>query len=222
MQRLFIYLIEHKNYAISLLLIVLVIIVVIPFIINCLFKLVSPCNLLIAEWDAGDALIFYGAVLSFFSTTLLSALALWQNHVIKEENNKHTAILERMEKAKNQPFLVIDEVSGQENAKDLSFYVKNMSNNIAHNITFFNFCIIDNAGNVVKKMNKKANTDFLTCSSKYRINLANPPFSEKTHRICFDIQYYDMLGEKHELNAIGIFADTITVPKFTLLKGKSK
>ena len=41
-----------------------------------------------AEWSAGDALGYYGAVLSFLGTVILGALALYQNHIIKEEANK--------------------------------------------------------------------------------------------------------------------------------------
>ena len=45
-------------------------IVVIPLIINGLFKIEAPCNILVAEWSAGDALSFYGTMLASASTII--------------------------------------------------------------------------------------------------------------------------------------------------------
>ena len=42
----------------------------------------------VAEWDAGDALGYYGAILSFIGTVVLGALALYQNRIIKTEAEK--------------------------------------------------------------------------------------------------------------------------------------
>ena len=42
----------------------------------------------VAEWDVGDALGYYGAILSFIGTVVLGALALYQNHIIKTEADK--------------------------------------------------------------------------------------------------------------------------------------
>lgn len=45
-------------------------IVIIPALINCLFKWASPCSFFVAEWNAGDALSFYGAILASIATIL--------------------------------------------------------------------------------------------------------------------------------------------------------
>lgn len=45
-----------------------VFIVIIPAVINWFFKLESPCNFFVAEWEAGDALAFYGAMLASVTT----------------------------------------------------------------------------------------------------------------------------------------------------------
>ena len=45
-----------------------VFIVIIPAVINWFFKLESPCNFFVAEWGAGDALAFYGAMLASVTT----------------------------------------------------------------------------------------------------------------------------------------------------------
>jgi hypothetical protein len=41
----------------------------IPFVINILFKINATTDIFVAEWSVGDALGYYGAILSF--------LALW-------------------------------------------------------------------------------------------------------------------------------------------------
>ena len=48
----------------------------------------------VAEWDAGDALGYYGAILSFIGTVVLGALALYQNRIIKTEADKKAALAE--------------------------------------------------------------------------------------------------------------------------------
>lgn len=47
-----------------------VFIIIIPVIINCLFKLESPCDFFVAEWEPGDVLTFYGAMLASVTTIL--------------------------------------------------------------------------------------------------------------------------------------------------------
>ncbi len=68
--------------------------------INWLYKQPAPTAFFVMEWEAADALTYYGAVLTFLSTVALSALCLWQNHQIKAGNDKHTAFGEKMEKEK--------------------------------------------------------------------------------------------------------------------------
>ena len=47
-----------------------VFIVIIPAVINWFFKLESPCHFFVAEWEAGDVLAFYGAMLASVTTIL--------------------------------------------------------------------------------------------------------------------------------------------------------
>ena len=51
-------------------------------------KIPAISEAFVAEWDAGDALGYYGAILSFIGTVVLGALALYQNHIIKTEADK--------------------------------------------------------------------------------------------------------------------------------------
>ena len=82
----------------------------IPATINLLFKQTSHIPFFIAEWSAGEALNYYGAVLTFFGTSLLNIVALWQNHLIKVSNEKHMEFLETLEKEKFIPKFMISNV----------------------------------------------------------------------------------------------------------------
>lgn len=57
-----------SKYTGMLLIAFAVFIIAIPFAINNLFKLTSPWTIFAAEWDAGDALAFYGALLASATT----------------------------------------------------------------------------------------------------------------------------------------------------------
>lgn len=64
-------------------------IVVIPLIINGLFKIEAPCNILAAEWSAGDVLSFYGTMLASASTIIgvyISIEYAQRNYRIDEAN----------------------------------------------------------------------------------------------------------------------------------------
>lgn len=206
MNNLIKYIQKHKNRVAFLILISLLIIIIgIPLLINCLFKYSIPCKFFNAEWSAGDALAYYGEILSFLGTTILSALALWQNHVIEEKSNKHTAILELMEKEKNLPYLIIEKISGFKNNQDLTLNIKNESENIALNVIVSEFSIVDKQGNTMWEKNTKYSASYLNSSTPLEIRLANPEIKDASDRIIFTITYYDKFNDKHERNAIGEF-----------------
>jgi hypothetical protein len=92
-----------KHIAITII-ILLFFIIGIPIIIHILFKINAPFSFLAAKWEAGDMLSYYGSILTFLGTILLGALALWQNHIIQLEAEKHEKMLENMEISKHTPF----------------------------------------------------------------------------------------------------------------------
>lgn len=66
-----------------------VFIVIIPAVINWLFKLEAPCTFFSAEWGAGDVLAFYGAMLASVTTILgvyISIEYAQRNYRIDEAN----------------------------------------------------------------------------------------------------------------------------------------
>lgn len=59
-------------------LIIIIAFIIIPFLINIAFKVSSEYELLIAEWNAGDALTFYGTVLgSIVTVVALMTTIVW-------------------------------------------------------------------------------------------------------------------------------------------------
>ena len=66
----------------------IIIIVFIPFIINILFKLELNIWWLESEWSAGEALNFYGIILSFIGTIILGTISIWQTNKANEISRK--------------------------------------------------------------------------------------------------------------------------------------
>ena len=93
-------------------------------------KIPAISEAFVAEWDAGDALGYYGAILSFIGTVVLGALALYQNHIIKTEADKKAALAEEQEHAENMPrfFMHFGGASGF--CGSLKFVIMNVSSNI--------------------------------------------------------------------------------------------
>lgn len=76
--------------------------IAISFIVNVLFKIKTD-GIFSAEWSAGDALNYVGAMAGSISTFVLSLVAFWQNEKLKEmENNNYIAT--------NSCMVLIDEV----------------------------------------------------------------------------------------------------------------
>lgn len=82
------------NKVIKIILIIFIfcfIIFFVPFLINVVFKIDFNISLLQSEWTAGDALNFYGSVLSFIGTITLGTISVWQT---KKANNLSEKVLE--------------------------------------------------------------------------------------------------------------------------------
>ena len=78
---------KHKKAVICCTLIVLFAVTGVPLIINWAFSVPAWCKFFAVDWDAKDALAYYGSALGFIGTVIFSGLALWQNHVIKTESD---------------------------------------------------------------------------------------------------------------------------------------
>ena len=132
---------KHRVLFALICVVILLLLMGVPFVINILFKINATTDILVAEWSAGDALGYYGAILSFLGTVVLGALALYQNHIIKTEADKKTALAEEQERAENMPrfFLRFQCASGF--CGSLKFAVMNVSNNIAYTVDVYDIKI---------------------------------------------------------------------------------
>lgn len=77
---------KHKR---KIMLAFLVFIVIIPAVINWIFKLKAPCDFFVAEWGASDVLAFYGTMLASVTTILgvyISIEYAQRNYRIDEAN----------------------------------------------------------------------------------------------------------------------------------------
>lgn len=79
--------------------------IVIPYLINTAFKATSPHQCLIAEWNAGDALAFYGTVLGAFVTVIALVTTIFFTN---QQNRKSELFQRNMIIADNKKVLLDD------------------------------------------------------------------------------------------------------------------
>lgn len=132
-ERRFINMFNKKNI-INIVILLILGIVGIPIVIHILFKINFNIDWIQAEWTAGESLLYYGSVLSFIGTFILSTLALWQNHMIKVENDKHTHYLEQLEMKKNIPLFSVNKTLSERNNEKMNIDILNITGNIAYDV----------------------------------------------------------------------------------------
>ena len=164
---------KHKVLFIIIFVIIFVALIGVPFTINLLFKVDTKINVFQPEWSAGEALGYYGAVLSFLGTVILGALALYQNHIIKEEADKKAAVLEAKEYIENMPKFTMYFKGCYGFGVRLGFAIKNYSKNISYDIKIYDIRIKSNDTTLweSKQIYKRAALD---TNSEFEINLDSP------------------------------------------------
>lgn len=186
MEELFKWIKNHKKMVAG---IMVIIIVIVPFLINILFKYKAPIKLLEAEWDASDMLGYYGAVLGFLSTTLLSMLAIWQNEKIRQ-----------MEEAKEAPALLCQNSGCSGNYGNLSISLVNAnSNSMIYQINPIEFKIVNESGAVVSSDDKGAiDKKWLGGNEQIaNIKFKNKSIYEDNLWIIFKIKCLDLYQKEH-------------------------
>lgn len=189
---------KRKLFVAGLILLILCLVFAIPIILNYLFKIIPCFTFLIAEWNAGDALNYYGSVLSFLSTTILSILALWQTHIIREESNKHTSILENMEKERNAPRFFVKETTSLAGKAKLGVAITNCSDNAAHNIKMSKCKVIDSAGKLVWEEIINKEFPYLAPYQQIEGSFNNPALIPLLNTLIIQFSCTDKYGESHD------------------------
>lgn len=185
-----------------------------PLIINWIFSIPACCDFLRVDWETKDALAYYGSALGFIGTVIFSGLALWQNHVIKVESDKHTDLLEQMEKKKNMPVLYIGGGCCNGNCQNLSFHINNLSENIALDVVISRISILNKDGSefwISERENKRHHLG----KDSFSITMNNPALTSLDQIISFQVSFQDKFGDYHKFNVEGKQIDTkIGFPRF--------
>lgn len=197
---------RHKIALLVIVFILLIITVGIPLMINWLYKQSALAPFFATEWGAADALSYYGSVLTFLGTAALSTLSLWQNHQIKVGNDKHSALLEQMEKARNAIYFKIQVESLLFNASNAKIVIQNRTENIAYNLSISELQIINNIDNAVFwKAEEEKTCDHLGAFMKWELELNNSEIPGAEYCIKFIISYADKYGKTYKLRATGLW-----------------
>lgn len=189
----------------------------IPFTINILFKIKSN-GIFSAEWSAGDFLQFYGSLLSFVSTVILSILALWQNKTIKDEADKRAALAEQMELIKNMPKFSCKSSLSNGRVSNLNMIITNISENVANDILVCNIRIVDDHENITWSTNSEFQVDALLGDKELKIKLDNPPLTEDGLIFRFSIKCKDKFNANHIYEAIGKCETAEKHPNFRIIE----
>ena len=185
-----------------------------PLLINKAFTVPAKRALFAVDWDAKDALAYYGSALGFIGTAIFSGLALWQNHVIKTESDKHTEHLEQMEKRKNMPILYVGGGSYNGSCQNMTFNIQNLSENIALDVVVSRVYILNKDG-----------TEFWVSEGEYKcphlgkgsigVSMKNPGLTNLEQIVSFQISFQDKFGDYHRIMVEGKQVGTkIDFPRF--------
>lgn len=170
----------------------------VPFVINLLFKVNSNISFLEAEWSAGDALGYYGAVLSFIGTVVLGALALYQNHIIKTEADKKAELLEAQEKAENMPRFYLRLLGASGFCGKLRISIMNVSNNIAYDINLYDIRL-EQGTNTIWEYKDTYGSPAINPQKHIEIQTQTPSQTNKDELIfTATMSCLDKFNEKHE------------------------
>ena len=177
----------------------------VPVLIHILFKIDIGIDWIEAEWTAGEFLAYYGNILSFLGTIVLSSLALWQNHEIKTESDRYTQYLERLEINKNMARFMSEKIMSEKNNKNLELGLMNISDNIAYDVTVSNFQLYANHILIWEKNDYLKFTAIKPNENKV-ISLNNPEILEK-HILKFELTSYDKFLKKHYYSGIAKYIE---------------
>lgn len=166
----------NKHKKLSVILIVVLILAPI-LVIHILFKIKTNCYLIIAEWEAGDVLGYFGDVLSFVGTVVLGYIAICQT----EKTNALSNQLLELEWKKRQPCLCIDgsqeykvyssrmeieDISKEYGIKDLKikpYYINNRNRTgVTQTIAFIVITIKNTGGSDIRNVFIKSNYCYLS------------------------------------------------------------
>lgn len=168
---------KNKVLFIIICIMVFIVLIGVPFGINLLFKIQSNINIFEAEWTAGDALGYYGAVLSFIGTVVLGALALYQNHIIKQEADSRALLIEKREHIENMPKFHMQFRGCFGFGSKIEFLISNISENIAYDIRIYDIRIREKE-TTLWESEKVYNKASLASKNEYKVCTDSPEIKD--------------------------------------------
>jgi uncharacterized membrane protein len=178
-----------------------IMVLVIPILIHIMFKVPAINDFMIAKWNAGDMLSYYGSVLSFLGTIILGFIALYQNDKAEKENEKHEKFIEKLESIKNSPLFHIYKSSSSYRFENVTFYICNRSEtNIAKEISISNLTVTDNDnGSIILSSDSQSiKNNFLQVGSSTEIQFINKPINKDNVILSYCIYCKDKAGVLHK------------------------
>lgn len=198
-----------KKYKTRIIIITILLFILPILIVHLLFKWYWGIDFFVAKWSAGDMLSFIGSFLSFVGTVILGALALWQNKQIADQSENYNNLLKEMQINLNTPTFNVKCLGLSNNCgkKNISFEIKNISQNLANNISIRGFHIRKKGdekqwtimGNAILSTTYLKADDTLTVKFEYDFKTDN----NVIYWIYFYMAYTDKFNEKHKIRVEG-------------------
>lgn len=205
---------EHKVFA---LIGYAFIIIGVPVIIHCLFK-VHPTerfSFFVAEWSAGELLQYYGGVLAFSGTVFLGALSLHQNDIIRQETDKRVALQKKREHDSNMPKFRVKFLHYSGRFSNLKVKIENISDNIANDILIYKICVVKDK-NAIWKYQSTIKYDVIKANDELEVELRTEEIQENKFSIQFDFKCNDKYGEEHKYHAYAFCENNSSTPHFSV------
>lgn len=205
---------EHKVFA---LIGYAFIIIGVPVIIHCLFK-VHPTerfSFFVAKWSAGELLQYYGGVLAFSGTFFLGALSLHQNDIIRQETDKRVALQEKREHDSNMPKFRVKFLHYSGRFSNLKVKIENISDNIANDILIYKICVVKDK-NAIWKYQSTIKYDVIKANDELEVELRTEEIQENKFSIQFDFKCNDKYGEEHKYHAYAFCENNSSTPHFSV------
>lgn len=141
-------------------------------------------------------------------TITFSTLALYQNHIINEQNKQFNPKLKEIEMQRDMPRFAVQNIWQSGNYTNLTIVIKNISDNPATNVKVFNFTVYDIDGNdVCHSQNVIVKGSILEAQSTIEIDFINAALKDSNLNICFFIEYQDIFFNNHKTEVVGFVQD---------------
>ena len=207
---------KHWLATITTTLIVIFAVVGVPLLINWAFTKPAFWDFFAVNWEAKDALAYYGSALGFLGTVVFSALALWQNHIIKAESDKRQTLLDKMELQKHMPIMEVRSSSCHGGGTNLSFNISNVSDNVALDVVVSKIQIFNSDGSEYWINDREYRYPHIGADA-VSVSLNNPKITDLSQIMMFRLSFKDKFGQPHTLLVEGKqMGKTPSFPKFSV------